>query len=130
MNLSKIATLLFAAALISACGKLEEPRSITPTRPAFDIVEMNADGTLSDPTTATGPSYQKDIYPLFKAKCATCHGGSGSLTNYLVYENAVAKKAQLMDRVVVKKNMPMGGSMTAAERTLVNQWIAQGTILN
>lgn len=71
-------------------------------------------------------TYYRDIQPLFKKNCANCHGEGSPLGDWLNYDVAFARKDRLMDRVVVKKDMPLGTSIADAERALVQQWLQLG----
>lgn len=71
-------------------------------------------------------TYYRDIQPLFQKMCSTCHGQGSPLGDWQNYEVVLARKDRMIDRVVVKKDMPLGQPMSDAERALVQQWIQLG----
>src|ERR1035437_2694876 len=75
----------------------------------------------------TTPSFARDIRPMFKAKCTAC-SGSGKMNpkDWTDYATAVANKGLITQRVIVKKDMPMGG-WDQASRDKVAAWINGGT---
>lgn len=68
-------------------------------------------------------TFYRDVEPIFKRTCAACHNEGSAIPNWQNYEVSFAKKVQLMDRVVVKKDMPIGFPMTDAEREVIRQWL-------
>lgn len=87
----------------------------------------------SEPTlepTTENITFIKDIKPLFEKYCSTCHNENSGpiMPNWLQYDIVVLKKDSLIDRVIVKKDMPLEGmpSPTAEERELLNIWIQKG----
>ena len=70
------------------------------------------------------PTYQKDIKPIFKARCSQCH-------NYMVgknwqkYDDAYAERDKIKLKVG-NKEMPMGQDMPEAERNLIIDWVNGG----
>jgi uncharacterized membrane protein len=72
-------------------------------------------------------SFQRDIRPIFKAKCVMCHGsGKMNPNDYSDYNTALASKASINQRVVVRKDMPMGMKMDQSLRDMVGAWIRGG----
>ena len=78
--------------------------------------------------SAMGPvSFQRDIRPVFLKKCTMCHGpGKTRPADYTLFSTAFASKAAINERVVIKKDMPMGVSMDQKTRDLVASWIQGG----
>lgn len=74
----------------------------------------------------TEPTYVDDIKPLFQNKCATCHNSTGPFPDWMNYELVFSKKDAIKDRIVVKKDMPLGGTLTDEERNLIKVWIEKG----
>lgn len=72
--------------------------------------------------------YTKDIKPIFEKRCILCHGPNNpnNLPNWLDYKTAYEKRLLIRERVVIKKEMPLGFSMPQEERDLVEQWIKEG----
>ena len=76
----------------------------------------------------TGPTYTKDIKPMFENHCATCHNTNWPDKNWLDYNTTKLNKDKIMRRVVVIKDMPLNNltHMTDAERDIIKQWIDEG----
>lgn len=87
---------------------------------------------VSNPPAVVAVTFVKDIKPLFERACSLCHNaGSGDfMPNWQEYSVSLAKKANIMDRVVIKKDMPMGTEFTQADRELVKKWIDQGALFD
>ncbi len=77
---------------------------------------------LSDSSTLT---YEKDIKPIFKQRCTQCHNDYSTLPNWMNYDIAFAKRAQIRERVWVTRTMPIG-FITEEERKSIKDWIDQG----
>ncbi|MCM2279541.1 MAG: hypothetical protein NDJ89_15805 [Oligoflexia bacterium] len=79
------------------------------------------------PTTSTGPiNYVTQIQPLFSLKCSMCHNPSSAVPNWLDYNVAFANRAKIRDRIFVRRDMPLIGSLTDEERKLVADWVDAG----
>jgi mono/diheme cytochrome c family protein len=72
------------------------------------------------------PTYMDDIKPLFQATCITCHNSTGPFPDWMNYEVVLNKKDAIKNRIVVKKDMPLGGTLTDEERNLIKVWIDKG----
>jgi uncharacterized membrane protein len=92
-----------------------------------------------DDSNNTGPacnltnadlSYTKNIKAIIDDKCLSCHAGSGpGPGNYTTFESLkpLLEDGSILDRVVVKKNMPQTSSdMSQAQRDSINCWIKEG----
>ncbi|MGZ3741442.1 MAG: hypothetical protein ACXVB9_18830 [Bdellovibrionota bacterium] len=78
--------------------------------------------------TATPPSFAKDIQPIFKARCTMCHGpGKMRPEDFSNYQTAVGMKEALVQRVLTKKDMPMGVKLDSAALSLIDAWVKAGT---
>lgn len=93
----------------------------------------SASSSPSTPTSVTTPaagtvSFKTDIAPILsKYQCASCHGSF-----YSSYSGAssLAKSGQLYGTMSWSqgyRRMPPGSKATAAELTLISNWIKQGT---
>ena len=79
-------------------------------------------------TTGGQVSYANDIAPLLAAKCVSCHGttvanGGIRLDGYTNAKN----NASLANAMIQSGRMPIGGSLTAAEKQLFQSWVNAGT---
>lgn len=109
----------------------EQPATvITPQTPsATDPAESPSSPNLNniDPEKIT---YVDNIKPLFEKYCIACHNENSGpvMPNWMQYDIAVLKKDTLLDRVVIKKNMPVEGmpAPSAEEREMLNLWIQKG----
>lgn len=107
---------LFLVLLFSvSCGEnhlvLQRQKKVVPTTP-----------TATEATV----TYVKDIKPLFDRTCSACHNEGSAIPNWGLYEVSFAKKDRLLDRIVTRKDMPLGFPMSDSERTLVSEWIRLG----
>jgi len=72
-------------------------------------------------------SYKKDALPIFQNRCSQCHNPSAMPDkNWLEYDIAKSKKALILNRVWIKRDMPMGGNITEDERQIIKNWIEGG----
>ncbi len=105
-------------------------------------------GPVDDQQTAENISFTNDVQPVFDQYCISCHPASGDLDltashsyNQLVNVNASGYQAKRVvpgdpeNSVLYKKidgsgtfgsNMPLGGSLSAAQILLIKQWIEEG----
>lgn len=80
------------------------------------------------PTNGTIFTYKKDILPIFKNRCSLCHSEVGGLPVWTNYETAKSKSDRLIERVVIRRDMPMGMPMEDIERSMIRAWIESGMI--
>jgi len=84
--------------------------------------------TLSNPDL----SYTKNIKAILDQQCISCHvpgsGVAGAVGDFRTFEGikTYLDNGKVLDRVVVKKDMPQGGVMSQAQRDSINCWIAAG----
>ncbi len=77
-------------------------------------------------------SYTLNIKHIIDQQCISCHvtgsGVSGIVGDFSTYEGIKSRldNGKVLDRVVVKKDMPQSGSMSQAQRDSINCWIAAG----
>lgn len=91
-----------------------------------DIPVSNSSDTVKSVVGATGPTYLKDLYPLFKAKCGTCHNEASVIPNWLNYKIAYAKRNLILVRTTERNDMPLGSSLSPAEKKLIIDWVNGG----
>lgn len=92
-------------------------------------------GSLEEITISPADTvfFQSQIKPLLDTKCGSsgCHGAGSSRNLYTNHSEASSRKSAINNRVVVLKDMPAGGrTMSADERQLFANWIAQGALDN
>jgi uncharacterized membrane protein len=78
------------------------------------------------PTNGTQFTYTKDIQPIFQNRCSLCHSEVSGLAVWTIYETAKAKADRLMERVVIRRDMPMGMPMEDIERSMIKVWLENG----
>lgn len=71
-------------------------------------------------------SFNKDILPIFKERCANCHNEAWPDKNWLDYAKAFEYKDKIKDKVYITKLMPIGQDMPDAERKDVADWVDAG----
>ena len=154
---SVIAPWILFSCFLGACGDKLLPKDQGPTAPTDDSgsgtgTETNTDtgidagtgacpgGTLpgvdaspaTDAATSTSTSvsvtYTKDIQPLLKKYCISCHSPSGGQVPYLDSYSAVkGKPATNSLNEIQSGNMPpTGPTMSAAEVSLFEAWVQGG----
>ena len=79
----------------------------------------------------TEVSYSNDVFPIIQMSCATteCHSQGGFANG--IFENYDGLKAKvengsLRQRVLVDKDMPLGGSLSDEELAILEAWIDNG----
>ncbi|MBL0046838.1 MAG: hypothetical protein IPP32_01890 [Bacteroidetes bacterium] len=100
---------------------------------AFGTIFVNSCKTPKQTTTeeacaTPAPSYSAEIKAIIETKCATegCHAkGKG---DFRVFENFKRKvdTGQVRDKVIVKKTMPLKGTLTQSEYQAINCWLKDG----
>lgn len=75
------------------------------------------------PVSGDEAAWRMKVQPIYAKACSQCHAPGGSsgipLATYLQW---VGKRMAIYDRVVVKRDMPQGRTITDAERTAVADW--------
>ena len=101
-------------------------------------IELEAPGKLIPRPIVKKQVYFKDVVPIIKAKCTSCHNPEGKgLMNFISYEDIAGRGA--MFKYVIEKNLmppwyvdPNTGpfrddiSLTLKEKALLLQWAHQG----
>lgn len=90
------------------------------------VVENVPDVPVVTKPPNTNPTYMDDIKPLFQAKCLNCHNSTGPFPDWMNYEVVFNKKEAIKNRIVVKKDMPLGSTLTDDERNMIKVWIDKG----
>ena len=110
-------TAMIAATLVwQSCKKDEDPNDAGPAC------------SLSNPDL----SYDKNMKSIIDRYCISCHySGStvaGIVGDYTTYDGIKSrlKDGKVLDRVVVKKDMPQGGGMGQEQRDSINCWLKNG----
>ncbi len=105
-------------------------------------------GPVEENPQTQNVSFANDIQPIFEQNCVSCHPSSGNLdltsgNSYanLVDVNASGYAGKLViagdseNSILYKKingsgaygsNMPLGGSLSATQITVIKQWIDEG----
>ncbi len=106
--------------ILSACGNGDH----------MPLSSSNS-GLQGKPGQSSGSSNEvtfADVKPIFKRTCANCHVPGGTLPDWQDYSVAFAKRDRLYDRVIVKKDMPLGGGLSDDERKLIGKWLSGGAL--
>jgi hypothetical protein len=95
---------------------------------------------LAGLATAADPSFEKDVQPIFKAKCIACHGSTpqgkldlrtpeailkGGAAGAVIVPGASAKSL-LLDKLVTRQMPPGKIKMTDSEIDIVRRWVDKG----
>lgn len=103
-----------------SCGQGEH-------KPVATGLSANKNPNKANPSVVSMITYA-DVKPIFQ-KCTTCHGsGKANTTDWLDYNSAVSKKTQLMDRVIIKGDMPLGFKLDNEEIKILATWLKTGTL--
>ncbi len=130
---NKIKAWLEAGALEKTCdnNSQEQPSPpaepmppMDPAPPTEPVPPVDPAPPIEEPQPI--PTFEKEIKPLIKKYCVQCHFQDGPLPNWLDKATIQAKKDSLMDRVVIKKDMPFGQTMTEEEILLFKRWLEAG----
>lgn len=72
-------------------------------------------------------TYTKDVKPILKSKCSSCHGEMWPDKNWMNYEKAFENRDKIKLRVS-NKTMPPGNvtEMTDDERKVLSDWVDGG----
>lgn len=71
-------------------------------------------------------SFETDVRPVFKQRCAKCHSGNNALPNVLEYDVAYGLRGEILERVVRNRTMPMYSDIQESERSLIGSWVRSG----
>ena len=76
---------------------------------------------------SNGPTYTKDVQPILKTHCSSCHNAGWAEKNWMDYDTALKNKDKIKLRVE-NQTMPPGNTtnMTAEERKVIIQWVDEG----
>lgn len=105
-------------ALLFACSKKQaeeiKPETPTPNGPT--------------PVTTANVTYTNFAGALFQTKCNSCHGPNGGMKGVWALNGLASIKndARVANSVLVTRTMPIGGSLTASERELLQAWVDKG----
>ena len=93
----------------------------------------NEEELYGAPCDANVFTFSAKIMPIIEANCQTsnCHGAgqagnNGELLNYDQVMLFVNDNGAFRNRVLVVKDMPDGGSLTACELDLIEKWLDAG----
>lgn len=72
--------------------------------------------------TSTVITYNGFVKPLVNTRCVACHAGYGDYAGLKV----IVDNGKFNDRVIVKKDMPSGGSLDATQIAKLDKWLKAG----
>jgi len=106
----------FGYFFLSACSKkqAEEITPSPPTAPGVPPVQV---------------SYTDFVAPLLQARCAGCHAAGRQAAPIFTlsgYASITANADRIKNAVLVKKSMPIGTALTAAQLQSLQDWFDQG----
>lgn len=99
-------------AILASCNysEMKNPSEETPSTQTFSAAQLTYDNV-----------YQN----VFAPSCVACHGSSGGV-NLESYSSTKAQISAIYQTTLVDHTMPRGGSLTADQESLLNDWIAAG----
>ena len=94
-------------------------------------IEQGAKDNFCSSCDTTNVSFIDMIKPLFTTSCATssgCHGNGSSNGTLVSYDQikAMADNGSIMNRVVVRQDMPPGGGLTSCDVNSIRIWLENG----
>jgi mono/diheme cytochrome c family protein len=134
----KIISLIFICSMLVSCGRGDgkhmpldksNPKTTTSSsQPPAGSSNNPSAPQASTQTASAGPTYQKDILPIFTKNCSSCHNARSGLPNWLDYQVAFGKKDRIMERDVVKRTMPPPGMppLQESEVATIKKWLESG----
>ncbi|MCE2741682.1 MAG: hypothetical protein LW669_09385 [Sphingobacteriales bacterium] len=67
-------------------------------------------------------TYSGFVQPLVATRCVKCHAGFGSYAGLKI----IVDNGKFADRVLVKKDMPSGGTLNTAQLAKLDRWVKAG----
>ena len=105
---------------------------LEPGKQSLEVVARFLDGTESkrvvhfdfEPVGPVTVGYEKDMRPIFEARCAKCHTTSPGrpLTTYELWR----ENAELISAAVRDQRMPADGPLDPQLISLIQRWVASG----
>ncbi len=84
-------------------------------------------GSAAGSDAGTAVSYAKDIEPLLKSNCTSCHGGSSPTAGIDLSSYAKVKaNASAASSVIQRGSMPPNGPLSTANKQLFAAWVSAG----
>ena len=72
--------------------------------------------------TSSVATYSGFVMPLVAARCVSCHAGFGNYAGLKI----VVDNGKFANRVLVKKDMPSGGPLSAEQLAKLDKWLKAG----
>jgi hypothetical protein len=72
--------------------------------------------------TSSVATYTGFVKPLVVARCVSCHAGFGNYAGLKI----VVDNGKFANRVLVKKDMPSGGPLSAEQLAKLDKWLKAG----
>ncbi len=124
-----VGSLSVMALLVAACGggehmKLPPSASGAPGSTGA----MTGSKNKASAKAPEGPFYKSDILPIFQKDCTLCHAKGGALPDWTSYNVAFERRDRIFNRVVEKKDMPLGAMLSPREIDLISAWIKNGAL--
>lgn len=78
-------------------------------------------------TAGADVTYEKDLKPILKDRCAMCHNESTPEMNWMDYKTALKKKDSIKKRLT-DKTMPPANitNLTEDEKKMIIKWVDEG----
>ena len=118
-----IAPICFCVLLVFSCTK-DKLEIEAPPEPVDTTTVSDTDTVVVDTCKFT-----THIQPIIDANCVGCHGSGSSDGDFTSYSGIFAKidnSGPFENRVLILKDMPMGGSLTQSEIDLIQCWLDNG----
>lgn len=96
--------------------------------PFLFVLALVITGCTPPKPAPLAPTFQ-DVKPIIQLKCMSCHSEGfqphGHSTNWL-NENVVKERLDIIkERVIIKRNMPMGNTLTPQEFETIQRYLEQ-----
>ena len=92
--------------------------------------EVKPDDPVEPGNPPVAVTYTGFVGPLFQSKCASCHApgrAQAAIWSFNGYASVTANSARIKDVVLVRKTMPIGTSISAADLQSLQEWFDKGS---
>ena len=106
--------------LLLACCSKKQAEEIKPDLPPTE-------------QPGTNVSFANFVQPLLQTRCAGCHApgrSAAAIWTFNGYTSVSTNADRIKDALLVKKSMPLGGTLSAADLQSLQSWFDQGTLNN
>ena len=90
----------------------------------------NVEEQIEEPVIGVEVSFKSAVKPIIDARCISCHSPNGGTSPNLTSYEEVKTKANRVKIRVDNREMPQGGTLTAAQIKSIVDWVDEGALNN